>query len=181
MFAFMITPTHAGTIKGWVDQIFTSMDSPLIQTMNLYNSQGFVLADAGKDFAVFSYEASRIEEEKRGKNSVVNDLGLALYFTSCTPTTGGNGWLEGNINSISVRNKVQNSVDLVEEYIELIKYTESFAGLPVNFGISKIKKDQVFLSWTLEKGGVVEIQLNKNPHQIVYQYFKECEKNNATK
>ena len=181
MFAFMITPTHAGSMKGWVEATFSSMDSPLIKTMDLYNSQGFVLADAGKDFAVFSYEASRIDDNKRGKNLVQTDLSLVLYFTSCAPTTGGNGWLEGNVNLVSVKNKVENSVELVEEYIELIKYTESFAGSPKSFGVSKIKKDQVFMSWVLEKGGFIEIQLNQNPHQLVYQFLKECKKNNATK
>ena len=37
MFAFMITPTHAGSMKGWVEATFSSMDSPLIKTMDLYN------------------------------------------------------------------------------------------------------------------------------------------------
>ena len=174
VYTFSIVPVHAGNLKGWAESIILLMDEPLIRTLSLYNTQGFVLADAGSSFANFSYLASRIAEEKRGKNEAQNDLDLVLGFKSCVDSNYE--FLSGNVHLIQVKSKIEESKSLLENYRELIEYTNTITGLPPKaFGLSKVKPGQIFTLW--EKGDMVfEIQLNDNPHQIVYQANKACKK-----
>ena len=174
MFGVTVTPTYAaGIMKGWAGSIISSLGTPLNKTLDLYKEEGFILADVGTNYAVFSTTASRIDQDKRGKNAVQSDLSFLLSFDSCV-TGSGEGLLEGEVTSVAVKRKMDESGEFMEELRELLEYTESLTNqTPGSFGASKIKKDQVFMSWTGPSFNI-EIQLNKSPHQLVYVVYVSC-------
>ena len=84
MFGVTVTPTYAaGIMKGWAGSIISSLGTPLNKTLDLYKEEGFILADVGTNYAVFSTTTSRIDQDKRGKNAVQSDLSFLLSFDSC--------------------------------------------------------------------------------------------------
>ena len=174
MFSVTVTPTYAeGIMKGWAESIILSLGTPLNKTLDLYKAEGFILADVGTNYAVFSTTASRIDQDKRGKNAVQSDLSFLLSFDSCV-TGSGEGLLEGEVTSVAVKRKMDESGEFMEELRELLEHIESLTNqTPGSFGTSKIKKDQVFMSWTGPSFNI-EIQLNKSPHQLVYVAYVSC-------
>ena len=82
--------------------------------------------------------------------------------------------LEGEVSTVSVKRKIGESDGFMEELRELLEHIESLTNqTPGSFGTSKIKKDQVFMSWTGPSFNI-EIQLNKSPHQLVYVAYVSC-------
>ncbi len=174
--SFTVKPTYAGVMKGWVETVLFAMEKPLINSLSLYESQGFVLIDVGKDFANFSYRAERIPEEKRGKNLQQNNFDLLLALESCA-SKSENGWLQGKVSTVSVKNKIEESALLIENFLELIQMAQGLWG-PANSFVAVA--ETVYAQWDVAELGHINISLNKEPHQIVFQLKKLCISTNGT-
>ena len=167
------TPAFAGNMRNWVKVIYPKINTPLIDTLEIYRTEGFVLIDVAKNYAAYSYKAKRLTaEQRKTTTSVENDAGMVVRYESCPPQTE---WLGGKINSASVARKVSDAADLAEEIRELLEFTESKKFQAWGFGASKGRKDQSFMGWDDSIGNSIELQINKETHQIKFQITKKCE------
>ena len=166
------TPSFAGTMRGWIESIYPQINTPLIDTLVIYRDEGYVLIDVANDYAAYSYKAKRLTPEQR-KNigAVENDAGLVIRYESCSPQTG---FLGGKIHLASVALKISDAADLAEEIREILEFTESKKFKAWGFGASKGKRDQSYMGWNDSIGNSVELQINKNTHQIKFQILKKC-------
>lgn len=168
-------PSIAGTMKGWVEDAYKQIDSPLIETLQIYRSNGFVLIDVASNYAAYSFRAQRLTQAQREKiGAVEGSATLVLSYRSCAPQTG---WMNGNISQITIKNTVEEAADLAEELRELVEFSEEMKFKAWGFGASKARKDQVFMGWNDANENSVEIQINKQTHQLVWQINKACPKN----
>ena len=166
------TPSFAGTMRSWVESIYPKINTPLIDTLKLYRTEGFVLIDVANNYAAYSYKAKRLTvEQRKTTRSVENDAGMVVRYESCPPQPG---WLSGKINHVSVAMKISDAADLAEEIREILEFTESKNFKAWGFGASKSKKDQSFMGWNDSVGNSIELQINKNTHQIKFQILKQC-------
>lgn len=150
------------------------IDSPLIDTLNIYRTDGFVLLDVGKNYAAFSPMARRLSESQRANASTVEaDSGFVISFISC-----GNpeSMLGGKIDNVATSAKIADTNTLAEELRELVIFSQtSLLNIkPAEFGASSNKEDQVFMGWIDGQKTIVEIQINKNPHQLVWRANRSC-------
>ena len=167
------TTSFAGTMRGWVESIYPKINTPLIDTLEIYSTEGFVLIDVSNNYAAYSYEAERLTAEQREKKTLVEDnAGLVIRYDSCSTQTG---WLGGKINQASLAMKISDAADLAEEIREILEFAESKNFVPWGFGASKTRKDQSFMGWNDSTGNPIELQINKNTHQIKFLIGKECQ------
>ncbi len=167
------TPAAAGTMRGWVEFVYQAINTPLIDTLEIYRTDGFVLIDVAANYAAYSYSAKRLTvEQRKATASVENDAGLVVRYESCAPQAG---WLGGEINHASVAMKISDATDLAEEIRELLEFAESNNFIPWGVGASSTREDQSYIGWNDANGISIEMQINKNTHQIKFQFIKECE------
>ncbi len=171
---FLSTPAFAGIMKGWVESIYPKMNTSLIDTLGIYKTDGYILIGVGANYAAYSFKAKRLTKKQRVDiTSAENDAGLVITYKSCPPQTG---WLSGKITHASVAKKVSTAEELAEEIRELLEFTENKNFKPWGFGTSKQRKDQSFFGWNDSNGNSIEMQINKNIHQIKFQIIKSCKK-----
>ena len=172
LIVFLSTPAFSGTMRSWVEIVYPKINTPLIDTLEIYRSNGFILIDVAANYAAYSYSAKRLTVEQRKKTtSVEKDAGLVVRYESCPPQSG---WLSGKINSASVSSKISDAKKLAEEIRELLEFVENKNLKAWGFGTSKSRKDQSYLGWNDSNGNSIELQINKNIHQIKFQILKQC-------
>jgi len=170
---FLSAPAFAGNMRGWAESVYLKMNTPLIDTLKIYRTDGFILIDVAKNYAAYSYKAKRLTVEQRKKpGSVDGDAGLVVRFESCSPQTD---WLGGKIHYASVSIKISDAKILAKEIRETLEFTESKKFEPWGFGASKGRKDQSYMGWNDSNGNSIEMQINKNTHQIKLQITKTYE------
>lgn len=172
---FLLYPfiVNAGTVSDWFDSSIRQLDTPLLSTLALYRSQGLVLIDVNNDYAAYSINAKRLSDvEKEKIGTAESDKSLVLSFNSCASSSG---YMLGTINTVSVKNKIDSLEKFNTELRDLISVIESNNSFNKNtFGVSKIKKDQIFLSWKKNDGTTIEVQFNNQPHTLVAIASKPC-------
>ena len=172
--AGLSAPGFAGTMKGWVKSAYGQIGSPLIDTLGIYRSDGFLLIDVAANYAAFSFRGERLTKSQREKiGSVEATAGLVVSYQSCAPQTG---WLNGDISQITVKNQIKDAARLAEELRELVEFSEENKFKPWGYGASKSRQDQVFMGWNDKNKNSIEIQINKETHQLVWQVVKACPK-----
>jgi hypothetical protein len=166
-------PASAGTMRAWVEFIYPSMNTALIDTLEFYTTEGFVLIGVGANYAAYSYKAERLTEQQIANQRLVeNDADLVITYESCPPNTG---WLSGDISYASVAMEIDTGEELALEIRELLEFTESRNLKSWGFGVSKNRMDQSYFGWNDSDGNSLEMQINENIHQIKFQIRKECE------
>lgn len=164
----------AGNMAPWAQTIIKMIDTPMIETLELYRSNGFVLVDVGKNYAAFSTIAQRLSESQRATiGTAESDSDFVISFTSCNSPES---ILGSKIDSVAISAKISDTSELAEELRELVVFSQTSLPTikPSDFGASTIKEDQVFMGWNDGQKIVVEIQINKNPHQLVWRANRSC-------
>jgi len=84
--------------------------------------------------------------------------------------------LGGKIDNVAISAKIADTNTLAEELRELVIFSQtSLPNIkPAEFGASSNKEDQVFMGWIDSQKTIVEIQINKNPHQLVWRANRSC-------
>lgn len=172
---FVLCPSivSAGVVSDWFNSSMRQLDTPLVNTLALYRSQGLVLVDVNNDYAAYSINAKRLSEvEKEKIGTAESDKPIILSFNSCPSSSG---YLSGTVSTVSVKSKIDSLEKFNTELRDLISVIESNNSFNKNtFGVSKIKKDQIFLSWKKNDGTTVEVQFNNQPHTLVVVAHKPC-------
>ena len=172
LIVFISTPAFSGTMRGWVESVYQQMNTPLIDTLGIYKTDGFILIGVATNYAAYSYAAKRLTEEQRADPTLVeNNAGLVIRYESCAPQTG---WLSGKIKYVSVARNVSTAKELAVEIRELLEFTENKKFKPWGFGASKARKDQSYFGWNDSNGNSIEMQINEKNHEIKFQIQQEC-------
>ena len=48
--ALLSTSTFAGTMRDWVESVYPKINTPLIDTLEIYRTEGFILIDVGANY-----------------------------------------------------------------------------------------------------------------------------------
>ena len=167
------TSAFAGNMRDWVESVYPKINTPLIDTLEIYRTDGFILIDVGANYALYSYTAERLtDDQRKNPTSVGGDAGLVIQYESCPPQSG---WLSGKINHASVAMKINDASELAEEIRELLLFTESKNFKPWGVGASKTKEDQSFIGYNDPNGDSIELQINQFPHQIKFQIVRDAD------
>ena len=162
----------AGTMIGWVEAVYGQMGSPLIETLDIYRSDGFILIDVAANYAAYAPRGQRLNKSQReNPGSVETESAMVVAYRSCAPQED---WLSGNISQINVKLAIGKAEDLAEELQELVAFSEAKKFKAWGFGASKVRDDQIFMGWNDAAGNSIEIQVNKQIHQLVWQIEKTC-------
>ena len=171
---------NAGQVADWFRYGINQINKPLIEALDIYRSEGFILIDVSNDYAAFSYNAQRLEKDQRERiGSVEATKALTISFNSCPNKSG---FLSGDIHTITVKRNF--SGESTAERV-MNEFTEDLRSLVAEFdlkpgytkrgfGASKNKSDQVFMSWKSANDLLIEIQINSKPHQLVAVASKQC-------
>ncbi len=170
LYPFMV---NAGDVSDWFDSTIRQLDRPLNSTLQLYRSQGLVLIDVNNDYAAYSIDADRLSDTEREKiGTVESNKSLVISFNSCASAMG---YMLGDINAVSVKYKIDNIKKFNSELRDLLLSIENNKSFNKNtFGISKIKEDQIYLSWKSTYGTTIEVQFNNQPHTLVAIANQPC-------
>lgn len=165
---------NAGNLfSNWFEVGLSKLDRPLISTLDMYRTEGLVLIDSDSDYAAFSGNASRLTAEQLKSVGLVEaEKSLVLKFNSCQ----GQGPMQGLINAVSVKIKIEDYPKIAQEVIDTIVYLDNNKQYTKGtFGKSKNVNNQIFMSWKKNDGTIVELQMNQNPpHQLVAVASKSC-------
>lgn len=169
------TLVNAGTASDWFNSTIRQMDSPLLDTLSLYRSQGLVLVDVNNDYAAYSTAAKRLTDSEKDKiGSAESDKTIVISFNSCP---GTRGYLTGSVSTISVKYKMDNLERFTSEFRDLIATIDSNNSFSkLTFGVSKNNKNQTYFSWKRSDGTTVELQINgeRDAHTLVVIANKAC-------
>lgn len=169
---FFSNTAFAGTMRDWVESVYLQIDTPLIDTLEIYRTDGFILIDVGANYGAYSYTAERLTlEQRQNPTTVEGDAGLVIRYESCPPQSG---WLNGRINHASVAMKVTDASSLAEEMRELLLFAEQNEFQAWGFGPSKERDDQSYFGWNDINGNSIEMQINQFTHQIKFQILRQC-------
>ena len=173
---FISNHAYAGNMKGWADLMINYMDQPLINTLNsMYRNQGTVLLDIGDNYAAYSFSAQQLTtDEKANISTVENSSNFVLKFNTCKEDSN----LKEKINQIAVKRSFAKVDDFTDNFYELVELAEEKKWIKTNFGKSNAKENQIFMLWavnnTQNNDTFIEIQINKEIHQLVWQMTKNC-------
>jgi hypothetical protein len=171
--ALLSTSTFAGTMRDWVEYVYPKINTPLIDTLEIYRTEGFILIDVGANYAAYSSSAERLTlDQRKNKTSVTDDASLVIQYNSCPPQSG---WLSGKINYAAVAIKIDDASELAEEIRELLLFIESNKATPWGVGVSPAKEDQSYIGFNDPEGNKIEMQINQFPHQIKFQIIRDTE------
>jgi hypothetical protein len=173
IFTFLTSVSHGGQLSNWFEAGMAQLDRPLDSTLQFYRSEGLVLIDYDADYAAYSVNASRLDSrEKKEIGLVEAQKTFVLKFNSCP----GQSTMRGNINTVTVKLKIENYINAMQEIIDTISRFDNDRTYAKNtFGNSKNNTNQIFMSWKKSDGTLVELQINQNPpHQLVAVAAKSC-------
>jgi len=172
LIVFFSTPAFSGTMRSWVESVYQQMNTPLIDTLGIYRTDGFILIGVAENYAAYSYAATRLTEEQRADPTLVeNDADFVIRYESCSPQMG---WLSGKIKYASVAENVSTAKELAVEIRELLEFTENKKFKPWGFGASKSRNDQSYFGWTDSNENSIEMQINEKNHEIKFQIQQKC-------
>lgn len=167
---------YAGNMKGWSNLMISFIDQPLISTLNsMYRNQGMVLLDIGDNYASYSFSANQLTEEQKSNISIVeNSKNFVLRFETCK----SNSNLIEKINFVQVKRSFEEVDEFTDNFYELVDFADEKNFIKNNFGKSTAMDNQIFLLWALSESEdndtFIEIQINKEIHQLVWQMTKIC-------
>ena len=173
---FISNHAYAGNMKGWADLMISYMDQPLINTLNgMYRDQGIVLLDIGDNYAAYSFSAQQLTtDEKENISTVENSSNFVLRFNTCNADPN----LTEKINMIAVKRSFEKVDDFNDNFYELVELAEEKKWIKNNYGKSNAKENQIFMLWAVNNSEnndtFIEIQINKEIHQLVWQMTKKC-------
>tara|TARA_Y100000294_G_scaffold156101_1_gene156778 strand:+ start:220 stop:795 length:576 start_codon:yes stop_codon:yes gene_type:complete len=173
---FISNHAYAGNMKGWADLMISYMDQPLINTLNgMYRGQGIVLLDIGDNYAAYSFSAQQLTtDEKENISTVENSSNFVLRFNTCNADPN----LTEKINMIAVKRSFEKVDDFNDNFYELVELAEEKKWIKNNYGKSNAKENQIFMLWAVNNSEnndtFIEIQINKEIHQLVWQMTKKC-------
>ena len=164
-----------GIMRSWAEGMKEFIDKPLISTFDkMYRSQGLVLVDFSNNFASYSFSANKLSvEERKNPGSVENKSNFILSFYTC----GQDSSLNLPINQVLVKSNFEQYLDFHNNFQELIELSEENNWTRINYGKSQQRDDQVFLLWQDDKDKTtsIEIQINKETHNLVWMIYKTCQ------
>lgn len=166
--------------KGWSEYAHTFLDKPLNSTLQVMKDEGFLMVDVGGNYAGYALGGDRTSTEERELPlSVLDRLPFAIDFQSCDQPT--EGFMVGTVNRVTVRLTEDETSEFALELRDLVVLTDELGYQKRNFGNSQGRADQTFLLWSMppadantEPTQFVEIQINEEPHQIVWTAYKRC-------
>ena len=167
---------YAGNMKSWSNLMISFIDQPLISTLSsMYRTQGMVLLDIGDNYASYSFSANKLTEEQKSNISTVeNSKNFVLRFGTCKLNPN----LIEKINFVQVKKSFENVDEFNDNFFELMEFAEEKNFIKKNFGKSTVTDNQVFLLWALQDSQdndtFIEIQINKEIHQLVWLMTKNC-------
>jgi len=163
-------------MKGWADLMITYMDQPLINTLNgMYRNQGTVLLDIGDNYAAYSFSAKQLTTDERANISTVeNSSNFILRFNTCKADPN----LKEKINLIAIKRSFVEVDEFTDNFYELVELAEEKQWIKNNFGKSSVNENQIFMVWAVNDSQnndtFIEILINKEIHQLIWQMIKNC-------